>query len=185
MADKIVTFIDGPNLYNTCTNLGLNLDYKLLRLKLQKMGNLVRIKYYTALRNENEFSSLRKLTDYLQYNGYDLVTKEAKTYTDNITGREKVKGNCDVELAVDMIKHAEVVDHLVLFTGDGDFIAAVHEAQERGAKVTVVSTIKTTPWMVSDDLRRKADDYIDLSDWRNEIAKQESQAADFSLRKQA
>ena len=113
--------------------------------------------YYTALIEDQEYSSIRPLLDWLDYNGYTVVTKPAKEFTDS-TGRRKVKGNMDIELAVDMMELAPHVDQIVLFSGDGDFRPLVEAVQRRGVRVSVVSTISTQPPMVADELRRQADD---------------------------
>ncbi len=161
--DKIAVFIDGANLYATTKGLGFDLDYKRLLKDFQSRGYLVRAFYYTALIEDQEYSSIRPLLDWLDYNGYTVVTKPAKEFTDS-TGRRKVKGNMDIELAVDMMELAPHVDQIILFSGDGDFRPLVEAVQRRGARVTVISTISTQPPMVADELRRQADVFIDLAD---------------------
>jgi uncharacterized LabA/DUF88 family protein len=101
------------------------------------------------------------LIDWLDYNGYAVVTKPAKEFVDSL-GRRKVKGNMDIELAVDAMEMAGTIDHIVLFSGDGDFRSLVEAVQRRGVRVSVVSTITTQPPMVADELRRQADEFIDL-----------------------
>jgi uncharacterized LabA/DUF88 family protein len=70
----------------------------------------------------------------------------------------------DVEIAVDMMEMSAHADHMVLFSGDGDFRVLLEAVQRRGSRVTVVSTVKSQPPMASDDLRRQADSFIDLAD---------------------
>jgi uncharacterized LabA/DUF88 family protein len=160
--DKIAVFIDGANLYATAKTLGFDIDYRKLLKEFQARGNLLRAFYYTALVEDQEYSSIRPLIDWLDYNGYTVVTKPVKEFTDS-TGRRKVKGNMDIELAVDAMELAQHIDHMILFSGDGDFRSLVQAIQRRGVRVSVVSTITTQPPMVSDDLRRQADDFIDLA----------------------
>ena len=100
---------------------------------------------------DQEYSSIRPLIDWLDYNGYTVVTKATKEFVDQ-TGRRKVKGNMDIELAVDAMEIAGTIDHMVLFSGDGDFRSLVEAVQRRGVRVTVVSTISTQPPMVADEL---------------------------------
>ena len=161
-SDKIALFIDGANLYATAKTLGFDIDYKRLLKEFQSRGKLVRAFYYTAIIEDQEYSSIRPLIDWLDYNGYTVVTKATKEFIDP-SGRRKVKGNMDIELAVDAMELAEHVDQIVLFSGDGDFRSLVEAVQRRGVRVTVVSTISSQPPMIADELRRQADQFIDLT----------------------
>ena len=168
--EKIALFIDGANLYATSRALGFDIDYRKLLSGFQKRGYLVRAYYYTALVEDQEYSSIRPLIDWLDYNGFKVVTKPAKEFTDS-TGRRKIKGNMDIELTVDALELAEYVDHYVIFSGDGDFRTLVEALQRRGRKVSIVSTMASQPPMISDDLRRQADNFIDLMSLRNEVGR--------------
>jgi len=159
--ERIALFIDGANLYSAARGLGFDIDYKKLLDLFAGKGRLIRAFYYTALIEDQEYSPLRPLVDWLDYNGYTVVTKPAKEFTD-AQGRRRVKGNMDIELAIDMLEHAPSLDHIVLFSGDGDFRRLVEAAQRRGVRVSVVSTIRSQPPMVADELRRQADNFIDL-----------------------
>ena len=161
-APRLALFIDGANLYATAKSLGFDIDYKRLLKEFQSRGVMIRAYYYTALVEEQEYSSIRPLIDWLDYNGYAVVTKAAKEFIDS-TGRRKVKGNMDIELAVTAMEMADHVDQIVLFSGDGDFRFLVEALQRKGVRVMVVSTIATQPPMVADELRRQADEFIDLS----------------------
>ena len=161
--EKIALFIDGANLYATSRALGFDIDYRKLLSSFQKRGYLLRAYYYTALVEDQEYSSIRPLIDWLDYNGFTVVTKPAKEFTD-ATGRRKVKGNMDIELTVDALELAPYYDHMVLFSGDGDFTALVAALQRKGKRVTVVSTLTTSTPMISDDLRRQADFFMDVAD---------------------
>jgi uncharacterized LabA/DUF88 family protein len=161
--DRLALFIDGANLYSAAKNLGFDIDYRKLLEEFKKRSVLVRAYYYTALVENEEYSPIRPLVDWLDYNGYQLVTKSAREYVDG-TGRKRFRGDMDVEIAVDMLEMAEHADHMVLFSGDGDFRKLVEAVQRRGSRVTVVSTVKSQPPMVSDELRRQADNFVDLAD---------------------
>jgi uncharacterized LabA/DUF88 family protein len=161
-APRLALFIDGANLYATAKSLGFDIDYKRLLKEFQGRGVMIRAYYYTALVEDQEYSSIRPLIDWLDYNGYAVVTKAAKEFVDSM-GRRKVKGNMDIELAVTAMEIAAHVDQIVLFSGDGDFRFLVEALQRKGVKVSVVSTIATQPPMVADELRRQADEFIDLS----------------------
>jgi uncharacterized LabA/DUF88 family protein len=169
--EKLALFVDGANLYSTARALGFDIDYKKLLTEFSKKGVLVRAYYYTALLEDREFSPLRPLVDWLDYNGYTLVTKSVREFTD-AQGRRKVKGNMDIEICVDVMEIAAAVDHIVLFSGDGDFRRLVEAVQRRGRRVSVVSTLRTQPSMVADDLRRQADHFIDLVELQPIIARE-------------
>jgi uncharacterized LabA/DUF88 family protein len=169
--EKLALFIDGANLYSAARALNFDIDYKKLLTEFSKKGILVRAYYYTALLEDREFSPLRPLVDWLDYNGYSLVTKSVREFTD-AAGRRKIKGNMDIEISVDMMEMADHVDHFVLFSGDGDFRRLVEAVQRRGRRVSVVSTLRTQPAMVSDDLRRQADHFVDLVDLQPLIARE-------------
>jgi uncharacterized LabA/DUF88 family protein len=172
--EKISLFIDGANLYATAKSLGFDIDYRKLLQAFQGRGYLLRAYYYTALIEDQEYSSIRPLIDWLDYNGYRVVTKPAKEFTDS-GGRRKIKGNMDIELAVDAMEQSETADHLVIFSGDGDFTNLVAALQRRGRKVSVVSTLATQPAMIADCLRRQADNFIDLASLKSEIGRAESE----------
>ncbi|MEZ5724872.1 MAG: NYN domain-containing protein [Paracoccaceae bacterium] len=168
--DRLALFIDGANLYAAAKSLGFDIDYKLLRQEFQRRGKLLRAYYYTALLENEEYSPIRPLVDWLQYNGYSLVTKAAKEYTDAL-GRRKIKGNMDIELTVDAMELAPRMDHAVLFSGDGDFRPLVEALQREGVRVSVVSTTRSQPPMIADELRRQADNFIELDALRDVIGR--------------
>ena len=172
--EKIALFIDGANLYAASKSLGFDIDYRKLLASFQKRGYLLRAYYYTALIEDQEYSSNRPLIDWLDYNGYKVVTKPAKEFTDSM-GRRKIKGNMDIELAIDAMEQCHTADHLVIFSGDGDFTTLVEALQRRGRKVSVVSTMATQPPMIADDLRRQADHFIDLVSLKGEIGRDPSE----------
>ncbi len=169
-SERFALFIDGANLYATAKSLGFDIDYKRLLNYFKNEGQLVRALYYTAISDDQDYSSIRPLIDWLDYNGYTMVTKPTKEYTD-AAGRRKVKGNMDIELAVDAMQLADHLDHIILFSGDGDFRSVVEAIQKKGRRVTVISTLKTQPPMVADELRRQADEFIDIADIINSIGR--------------
>ena len=172
--EKVVLFIDGANLYATSKAIGIDIDYRRLLAEFQSKAYLLRAYYYTALVEDQEYSSIRPLIDWLDYNGYTVVTKATKEFVDQ-TGRRKVKGNMDIELAVDAMEIAGQIDHMVLFSGDGDFRSLVEAVQRRGVRVTVVSTISTQPPMVADELRRQADVFLDIVELQPKIGRDPSE----------
>ena len=168
--ERLALFIDGSNLYSAAKALGFDIDYRLLRSEFMQRGKLLRAFYYTALLENDEYSPLRPLVDWLNYNGFTMVTKTAKEFTDS-QGRRKIKGNMDIELAVNAMEIAEHVDHIVLFSGDGDFRPLVEALQRKGCRVSVVSTIRSQHPMIADDLRRQADNFIELDELRDVIGR--------------
>ncbi len=169
-SNRTAVFIDGANLYATAKTLGFDIDYRRLLKELQSSGTLVRVFYYTAIIEDQEFSSIRPLIDWLDYNGYTVVTKATKEFVDAY-GRRKVKGNMGVELAVDAMEIARHVDQIVLFSGDGDFRPLIAAVQRQAVRVTVVSTISSQPPMVADELRRQADVFIDLLELQSKLGR--------------
>jgi uncharacterized LabA/DUF88 family protein len=166
--ERIALFIDGANLYAAARALAFDIDYKRLLQLFGSKGRLIRAFYYTALIEDQEYSPLRPLVDWLDYNGYTMVTKPTKEFTDAM-GRRKLKGNMDIELAIDVMEMAQSLDHIVLFSGDGDFRRLVEAVQRKGVRVSVVSTIRSSPPMVADELRRQADVFIELQDLAPQI----------------
>lgn len=175
--DRYALFIDGANLYATAKALNFDIDYKRLLAMFQKRGRLLRALYYTALVEDQDYSPIRPLIDWLDYNGYCIVTKPAKEFTDP-SGRRKIKGNMDIELAVDVMEMMQHLDHIILFSGDGDFRSLVECVQRHGRRVTVVSTMATKPPMIADELRRQADQFVDLVDLEQEIGRERSERSD-------
>ena len=157
--ERIAMFIDGSNLYSSGKTLDFDIDYKKLLDLFKNKGRLIQAKYYTALLDHEDYSPIRPLIDWLDYNGFHVITKPAKSYTDR-DGRNRVKGNMDIEMTIDMLNIAPHVDHILLFTGDGDFKAVVEAVQSKGVRVSVISTLKSRPAMLADELRRQANDFI-------------------------
>lgn len=174
--ERVGLFIDGANLYATTKSLGFDVDFKRLLDLFAQEAHLVRAIYFTAILEDQEFSSLRPLVDWLAYNGFSVITKPAKEFTD-ASGRRKLKGNMDVEMAVEVMRLGEQLDHIVLFSGDGDFRYLVAAMQEKGKRVTVVSSLVTRPAMIADELRRQVDQFIEFADLQASIARAHSSSA--------
>lgn len=169
--ERTALFIDGANLYATAKVLGIEIDYKKLLAHFQGKSRLMRAFYYTAIYEEGEYTPLRPLIDWLDYNGFTVVTKPVREYTDD-SGRKKVKGNMDIEMAVDMLEMAPKVDHVFLFSGDGDFSSLIEAVKRIGVRTTVISAAETSPPMCSDDLRRSADQFIELKSLRGVLGRE-------------
>ena len=168
--EKIAVFIDGANLYAATRSLEFDIDYRKMLAEVKSWGRLLRVFYYTAIVEDDEYSSIRPLLDWLDYNGFTVVTKNAKSYTDD-TGRRKIKGNMDIELAVDALEIAPYIDQAYIFSGDGDFTRVVQAMQRKGVRVSVVSSLATRPPMIADELRRQCDEFIDLANIATKIGR--------------
>ena len=175
--DKTAVYIDGANLYKTAKTLGFDIDYRSLLARMKRETRLVRASYYTAMQEDKDadYSPLRPLVDWLDYNGFTMVTKPAREFVGQ-DGRKRYRGSTDIELAVDMALMAPRLDCIVLFTGNGDFKHAIARAQEQGCRVICVSTVKTQPPMASDDIRRQADQFVDLTELEGVIARKNGSA---------
>ena len=169
-SERLALFIDGANLHASAKSLGFEIDYKVLRTEFMRRGKLLRVCYYAVVPEDDEFSTTRPLIDWLEYNGFTVVTKPAKVFT-NDAGDRKIVGNTEIELAVDAIELSRHVDHIVMFSGNGNLCALVENLQRHNVRVSVVSTIRSQPAMISNDLRRQADNFIDLDDLRDVIGR--------------
>lgn len=170
--EKTALFIDGANLYSTARGLGFDIDYGRLLNLFKNECHLIRAFYYTAVVTDSDqnYSSIRPLIDWLDYNGYHMVTKPAKQLSaDYGTGRPRYKGNMDIELAIDMLEMADKIEHAILFSGDGDFRRLVEVVQRKAVRVSVVSSMKTS--QVADELRRQADHFVELADLEPVVAR--------------
>ncbi len=169
--ERLALFVDGANFYSCARSLGFDIDFRKLLDEFRKRGRLIRASYYTALiEDQANFSPIKPLVDWLDYNGFTVVTKTARAFTDQ-AGYRRIRGDMDVDLTIDAMEAAGWCDHIVLFTGDGDFRRLVESLQHRGVRVTVVSSLKTEPPMIADELRRQADTFIDLADLENLVAR--------------
>lgn len=181
--ERVAVFIDGANLYAAARSLEFDIDYRKMLAEMKSWGRLLRVFYYTAVVEDDEYHSIRPLLDWLDYNGFSVVTKNAKTYTDD-TGRRKIKGNIDIELAVDALEIAPHIDHAYIFSGDGDFTRVVQAMQRKGVRVSVVSSLTTRPPMIADELRRQCDEFIELTHLVDKIGRDPEVRAE-RLRKRA
>jgi uncharacterized LabA/DUF88 family protein len=165
-ANKIALFIDGAHLHATSKSLGFDIDFKRLLQEYESRGTLLRALYYTAIIQDQEYSTIRPLIDWLDYNGYTVVSKPARELDDG-EGRRKVKRSMSIELVIDALELSDHIDHIVLFSGDGDLRSLVEAVQRRGVYVTVVSTLS----MIADPLRRQADVFTDLVELKSKIGR--------------
>ena len=179
--DRLAIFIDGSNLYSAARALQHDMDFRRMLDWFREKSILIRAYYYTAVVEGEEFSPVKPLVDWLDYNGFSVVTKPVKRFTDT-AGHSRIKGNMDMEIAVDMLELAPALDHVVLFSGDGDFRRLVQAVQAKGVRVTVISTQKTQPPHIADELRRQADAFLDLNDLMADFGRPKSATAQWAYR---
>lgn len=168
--EGLALYIDGTSLHSAARALGFEIDYKKLRSEFMARGRLIRMNYYTCVNESDEYTPLRPLTDWLDYNGYSVTAKTVREYTDP-QGRRKLKGSIGIEMTTDAMQLASATQHAVIFTGDGDYKPLVAALQRNGVRVTVCSTLRSDPPMISDELRRQADNFIDLFDIQDLISR--------------
>ena len=168
---KTALFIDGANFYATCRDLGWAVDFVKLREYFDQRTHLLRAYYYTTLPESREVP-LRRMIDFLDYNGYSIATKDVRVFYDEETGEKRVKGNMDIEIALDMLQLAPHLEQVILFSGDSDFARVVLEVQRLGVNVVVVSSLSESTLAMSDDLRRQADSFIDLTELEEHVRRE-------------
>lgn len=169
--ERLALFIDGANLHGAARAHGFDIDFRRFFYLFARKGRLVRAFYYTTVIENQELSSLRPLIDWLDYNSYTVLTKPVRDYTDS-HDRLRVKSTIHVDLAIDALGMADHVDHIILVSGDGEYQRLVATIQRKGVRVTIVSTLQSNPPMVSDELRRQADGFLEVVDLVPEIQRQ-------------
>ena len=163
---NVMLFFDGANTQMAAKALSFEIDYKKLRDGFAERCNVLRSYYFQATPPDGyeNYAYVKPLTDFLSYNNYHLITKPFRQFKD-ADGVVRGKGNMDIEIAIQMMKSMNKADYLFLFSGDGDFKPLLEECQLNGhAQIVVVSTLHSEPPVVSDELRKQADHYID---WAN------------------
>lgn len=170
--ETVAALIDGQNNYFAMKALGWQMDFKKLRDWLLLSCRVHRMFYYSAVDESADFDPLIPVLDYMEYNGYRIVKKQAKFYHDAGGAVRGIK-RVDVEITIDMLRLPASVDHVLLFSGDGSLVPSIRAAQDAGKRVTVLSTMEGG--IVSDDMRRVADQFIDLKEMRHELERLERQ----------
>lgn len=168
LGKKTAIFIDGANLSSSASQIGMRIDFKKLLTFYEKNYDLIRAYYYTALSDNAAYKNIHSLVDWLSYNGYNVISKKAKEFVSEDSVK-RIKGNMDCEIIVGMLEMAPHVDHLILFSGDGDFRCVVEAVQRMGKRVTIVSAARGDQSVTADELIRQADYFVDLADLRPHI----------------
>jgi uncharacterized LabA/DUF88 family protein len=162
---RVEVIIDGTHIYHAHRNLNFDIDYRLLHETLFEDYDLRKIFYHSRViyndAGEIQSGEIARVLDFLSHNGYTTLIGESKEWT-NQSGQRVVRQSVDVPIACNMIESAKRVDEIIVFAGSEELIPAVHIAQDYGARVTFVSTIKCSPGMIGRDLRREADRFVDL-----------------------
>jgi len=170
-SERLGLFIDGFSLFQTSRAMEMQVDYKALHDLFAAKSRLMRAQYFATEHDHNadEFNPQRATLDWLKYNGFDVKTIRTRSFT-GTDGETRYRGNPSVLMTCNALQQAEHIDHAVLFTGNADFEPLINTLQERGTRVSVASSIRTTN-LCSDNLRRAADNFIDLEDLRGQISK--------------
>jgi uncharacterized LabA/DUF88 family protein len=167
---KSALVIDGQSLHYAAKALNFEVDFRLLMEEFEKRTSILRAYYYATV-SERDSAAVRPLLDWLQYNGFTVRIKPFKGHDDG-EGRRRTKRSMGIELTVDAMEIAKHVENIFLFSGDGDLRSLVEALQREGVFVTAVSSLRTKPApMVSDELRRQADAFLELDDLRSAIAR--------------
>jgi uncharacterized LabA/DUF88 family protein len=164
-AGKTALFIDGAHLYFAARALGFDIDYKKLLTEFQRQGSILRAFYYAAMVETSDYVSIRRLTDWLAYNGFTVRTAP-HTASREVAGRRGTNRALRVQMAVDAMEIADHVDNIVLFAGDGDFYPLIAYLGRRGIHTAVASTLRTNPPMIDGGLRRQSHEFIELESLR-------------------
>ena len=167
--EKVAVLIDGAYLYALSRNLDFDIDYNRLLKWIGMRGQLLRASYYTVIQEDQEYSPIRPLVDWLDYNGFKVITKTSKE--DNTLHIRKKRPDIHVELSVDAMAIAKDVDHILLCAGDSDFTHLVKVLQTQGVRTSLFGTIQTSGQITSDELRRHADYFIEMKDIISDICR--------------
>jgi len=168
-SEKLAVLIDGHALNAFAYGLGMKIDYRKLKVQFARSSKLTSIKYYAGVdfsRGENPYV---KLLDWLDYNGYRVHIKEARSFV-NGDGERNVKGSVIVDLSIDLVLVARHVDHVVLVSAHGDLTYPILQAKRLGARVTLLSSLNAEGVRPADELRQVADEFIELETLRDELS---------------
>jgi len=169
-SEKLALLIDGHELSTLSYSLGFKIDYRKLRMRFASSSRMMATKYYAAVDPHKLENPYIKLLDWLEYNGYRVHRKNIYvSEEEGGTSKVKVKGSVAVDISVDLVQLASQVDHIVLAGGHADYSYPITQAQRLGARVTLLGSLKAEGFRPADDLRRIADDFIELDDLRDEI----------------
>ena len=168
--ERTALFIDGPNLYAATRCLRFEIDYRKLLGYFSSRCRLIRASYYTPLPQDQEHSPRHALASWLDYNGFNVVTPRSREYFNE--GRRKVRNDIEIELVIDALEAAPHLDHIILFSGNGDYTRLATSLQRSGKIVSVVSTLLANPPMVSDELRRQVNYFIELNELREHVRRE-------------
>ncbi|HOX26223.1 MAG TPA: NYN domain-containing protein [Candidatus Krumholzibacteria bacterium] len=162
--DKVAIFIDGENIHYSAKHLNMRLDYLKLCRRLAGKRRLLRAYFYTAISAQSEGKI--DFINFLKLNGFTVVTREVKSFSEPDATNRSVRSALDMELAMDIVNLCPHVDTVILCSGDGDFRPLVEAVARRGKHVEVCALRE----MTSTDLIAAADVYVDLGSLKDEIA---------------
>ena len=164
--ERVMIFIDGPNLYTTLKQLRQKIDYFKLVRELAKGRKVIRTYVYVTYNPENreEKHKMEGFARALEENGsFCVKTIPKRPRFVNEGGRQRkiwVEKGADVALVTDMLTLAfnNAYDTAILVSGDTDFVKAIEAVQARGKRVEVARFTHAT----SAELKRTADAFMPL-----------------------
>ncbi|MBN8990108.1 MAG: NYN domain-containing protein [Rhizobiales bacterium] len=171
---RLALFIDGAYLASAAAALGFETDFKRLLQAFRLQGTMVRAAYYSAS-DDQPRAPLRPLLDWLAYNGYTVFGRKIRSYPGPDGVRKKLP-RIELEIVIHAMDLSPRIDHMILFSANGDFRRLVAAVQRRGVRVTVVSTLHAPTLIVADELRRQADAFVELRDLRSSLERRSGDA---------
>ncbi len=158
---RLGIFVDVPNVMYGVDAASKPVHMGKLLDLLSAGRELVRATAYSPVSDDprEPMEQQKFVAPFVPYN-YRITTKPLKRFADG-----SIKGNFDVEMALDMLQMADRLDVLCIVSGDADFSRAVEAVQTRGVRVEVVAFAGSA----SIEMRALADKYIQLDGMLNEI----------------
>jgi len=155
---KIGVFIDIQNVQETFERQGKEVRYDALHRNviLQNKGDDYEYKFIAFVPFKRDDERRQRLIDALSFQGYRVVAKPVRERVDG-----SVKANMDIEITLEILSMAEYLEHVILITGDGDFVALVDWLSKRGKRITVIGLGRG---YTSVELIRASDEYYNMDE---------------------
>jgi len=118
---KVGVFVDDSNLFHSYQKYGWRVDIGRLKGFLEKRCDLEFMNYYIAIPDKSDsayagtIKFLKKIKHFVA-----LKTKPLK-YTP-VAGKFVKKADVDVEIALDVVRTIDILDAIIVVSGDSDFL---------------------------------------------------------------
>ena len=175
--ERTSIFIDGRSLFHTARKLDFEVDLSKFSQYFASKFQLVRCSYYTPVSEER--TPLHNILDWLSYNGFTVSTR--------VFSPDNHPPSISSLMSVDIIEQTlgngyagdepYALQHVVIVSGDGDYCPVVKFLKSRSIRVSVMSSLETEPLSISEELRRLADNFIELDDLRSELERHKKTSA--------